>query len=270
MPGATPPHALSGQPPGRRLKLTMPSLDRQPPEMQGSDASPSSPPTHDGSIIPRRPSFSPVTPTISHTSLASVDPSTNPPPQWIDEPEPLPVSLDENPDAIALRATISILQLQRQQSLKDIRALDKLKAAALHQPDKFVENLKAGKLAKPDPGGIIDVDDDDDPDDHIADDTTNLAEVTEPASNSDVSQFGRFPNAQNVVRAPPINWDKYHVVGESLDKLHEQQRKRPGSGDLVDGQGRLQPEHVVAAPYRPFVDKLDPPMATSTPRGGRT
>ena len=71
-----------------------------------------------------------------------------------------------------------------------------------------------------------------------------------------------IPGSQNVVRAPPINWAQYHIVGESLDKLHEEQRRRPVGGEPV-GEEELRPkerdrapEHVIARPYDPFVDKL--------------
>src|SRR5947207_2464011 len=87
-----------------RLKLTMPSLDQQTAEWQGSEPQSSCSAKDEGSATPRRPSFSPVTPTISHTSWAADDDSARPSPEWIDEPEPLPVSLEDNPDAIALRA----------------------------------------------------------------------------------------------------------------------------------------------------------------------
>jgi hypothetical protein len=245
----------------------MPSPDRHQAEGQGSELRHSHPTKEEGSATPPRPSFSPVTPTISHTSLVSGDPSTRPPPEWIDEPEPLPVSLEDNPDAIALRAAISILQLQRQQSLRDIKALDRMKVAALKDPDKFVQDLKAGKLTKPDPVGVINMDDSDD---DTADDTRKATDGVESASHASVSHFGKFPNAQNVVRSPPINWDKYHVVGESLDKLHDLQQKRPGSDYSTDEHGRVQPEHEIAAPYRPFVDKLEPSPANPTPRGSAT
>ena len=244
----------------------MPSLDRPQAEVQPSAPQHSLLKSEEGSGHPRRPSFSPVTPPVSHTSLESVDHSAKPQPQWIDEPEPLPVSLDENPDAIALRATISILQIQRQQSLSAIKALDKMKAAALQQPEKFKEDLAAGKLRKPDLLGIVDMDNSDD---DMADDSTKAIAGLESTSKANASQFGKFPNAQNVVRAPPINWDKYHVVGESLDKLHEQQRKRPGSDD-VDEHGRLPPEHVTAAPYHPFVDKLQAPVGKPSQGGSTT
>ena len=159
------------------------------------------------------------------------------------------------------------MQIQRQQGLKDIKALDKIKNAALEQPEKFVEDLKAGKLTKPAPVGIVNMADSDD---DLADAFSKAPEEIGSASNVNGSQFGKFPIAQNVVRAPAINWDKYHVVGESLDKLHEQQRRRPGSNDVIDEHGRLPPEHVIAAPYRPFVDKLDPLPPKFTPGAGKT
>lgn len=242
----------------------MPSPGRQVAVGQASEPRNSYPAKEEGSATPPRPSFSPVTPTMSHTNLAADDRSARPSPEWIDEPEPLPVSLEDNPDAIALRAAISILQLQRQQGLRDIKALDKMKAAALQEPEKFVEDLKAGKLTKPDPVGLIAVDDADD-------DTagsTKAPEGVETASSTSVSPFGKFPTAQNIVRSPPINWDKYHVVGESLDKLHEQQAKRPGSDYSAEDHSRAQPEHAIAAPYRPFLDKLELLPGTPPSRDG--
>jgi hypothetical protein len=265
MPTATFLLALTGQPPVRRLKLTMPSLDRQQDELQGSEPQQFLPAKEERSATPRRPSFSPVTPTISHTSLVSADQSVRPLPEWIDEPEPLPVSLEDNPDAIALRSAISILQMQRQQSLQDIKVLDKMKAAALREPEKFVEDLKAGRLRKPDPVGIITMDDSDD---DITEKTPKGVDGIDNASGAASDQFGKFPNPQSIVRSPAINWDKYHVVGESLDKLHEQQRKRPGSNYLTEEHGRQQPEHVIAAPYRPFIDKLESSPGTPTQQSG--
>ena len=71
------------------------------------------------------------------------------------------------------------------------------------------------------------------------------------------STFVDIPAAQNVVRCPPINWAKYHIVGESLDKLHDEQRKRPTPGQPhTDEESSRAPVHVVAAPYNPWIDKL--------------
>ena len=150
--------------------------------------------------------------------------------------------------------------MQRQQSLQDIKVLDKMKAAALREPEKFVEDLKAGRLKKPDPVGIITMDDSDD---DITDKTPKGVDGIDAASDAASDQFGKFPNPQSIVRSPAINWDKYHVVGESLDKLHEQQRRRPGSNYLAE-----QPEHVIAAPYRPFIDKLESSPSTPTQQSG--
>lgn len=166
------------------------------------------------------------------------------------EPVANPVSLDENSDAIAMRAAISILQMQRQQSLKDIKILDKMKNAAADEPEDFISELQAGNLT-PQPRTGIDVDDDSD------DSDANGQDLQAPDS-----KFGKFPAPQNVVRAPPIEWSKYHIVGEPLDRLHEIQTKYPGfKEEMLDAVQKPQP-HTIASPYRPFADKLDDP---STP-----
>ena len=167
------------------------------------------------------------------------------------EPDPLPVSLDDNSDAIAMRAAISILQMQRQQSQKDIRHLEKLRNAATEDPATFVEELNAGKLTpQPHAGVDVDVDgDDSDSEDQLP-------------HTSDTSKFGKFPAPQNVVRAPPIEWSKYHIVGEPLERMHEMQRQYPGhKDDVLDPVQKPQP-HSIASPYKAFADKLDD---TSTP-----
>ena len=73
---------------------------------------------------------------------------------------------------------------------------------------------------------------------------------------SELESLGPLPSSQNVVRMPPINWSKYHIVGESLDRLHEQQQQRPSPGQpRIDDE--LKPrEHVIAAPFDPWKDKI--------------
>ena len=66
-----------------------------------------------------------------------------------------------------------------------------------------------------------------------------------------------FPAPQDVVRTPPIEWSKYHIVGEPLNQMHEQQRQQPGTPDEQTGSSR---DRVIAAPYGPFSDK--PPAQT--------
>ena len=161
------------------------------------------------------------------------------------EPEADPVSLDNNSDAIAMRAAISILQMQRQQSLKDIKDLEKMRRAAADDPEAFVNDLNSGKLT-PQPRAVVDVDEEDTSDDE------------QPDASKD-PQFGKFPAPQNVVRAPPIEWSKYHIVGEPLDRMHEVQRRYPGlKEEMLDAVQKPQP-HTIASPYKAFADKLDEP-----------
>ncbi|OTA23500.1 hypothetical protein BTJ68_13896 [Hortaea werneckii EXF-2000] len=72
--------------------------------------------------------------------------------------------------------------------------------------------------------------------------------------------FPPIPGAQNVVRTPYINWEKYHILSEPLDRLHEQQRRWPGVGGISPSdqrRRRSEREYSVAAPYSPFYDRLD-------------
>lgn len=161
----------------------------------------------------------------------------------MNQPEPLPVSLDDNSDAIAMRAALSILQMQRQQSLRDIRDLDKLKTAAAQDPDGFIEHLKATNLSNS-TRDSVDVDYDE----------TTEDESEEPETSS---KFPRFPSAQNVVRAPPVEWRKYGIVGEPLEKMHEVQRIYPGWTDNGTSVPPTQEPHRIATPYKPFTDRLN-------------
>ncbi|RMZ79345.1 hypothetical protein DV737_g3463, partial [Chaetothyriales sp. CBS 132003] len=196
----------------------------------------------------RGPSYSPVTPTHSHASLPLSqhgDDSTDDV-EWMDHPpESQEVDLDLNTDAIAMRAAISILQLQRQQAVKDMKDLEQLKRAAMDDPEAFVKDLNAGKLG-PVPRVGIDVDDE-------------ASDEDQPGggNRSPDTKFGRLPAAQHVVRAPPIEWAKYHIVGEPLDRMHDLQRAYPGvSDEVLSSTQKLQP-HSIASPYKPFTDKLD-------------
>jgi hypothetical protein len=56
---------------------------------------------------------------------------------------------------------------------------------------------------------------------------------------------------------PPVNWNKYGIVGEPLERIHAQQTKFPASPPFA------QREHAIAAPYSPFLDRLDTTMTTT-------
>ncbi|KAH8429700.1 uncharacterized protein LDX57_007372 [Aspergillus melleus] len=184
-----------------------------------------------------------------------------PRPTFLPEPSPIPISESENPDAIALRSAISILQMQKQQSMRDLRTLERLKKAAAADPEAFARELAAGNLsARRDVGGFLGLDpmsreaDDDDGDDEGDVDVGGGREEGGPRA-----KFETIPTPQNVVRMPPVNWAKYQIVGDPLDRMHEDQRRRPFSGEPRREDTQRAPEHVLASPYRPLVDKLETP-----------
>ncbi|TKA31824.1 hypothetical protein B0A50_01903 [Salinomyces thailandicus] len=215
--------------------------------------------------------------------------SAIPPTEYIPQPPPQPFSSEDSTDAIALRAAISALQFQKKKARDDLRTLETTKRHALDHPQQFKDALIAGKLKEQrHPFGgvqaILDEPDEDDgeedaglgaedeemtdADEQIAD--TKPAEVldsqpSQPTTSSGkqpqrepqpkkAPEFPAIPGAQNVVRMPHINWEKYHVLGDPLDRMHEQQRRWPGSTAYGQDRGR---EHAVAAPYSPFHDHLE-------------
>lgn len=177
--------------------------------------------------------------------------------------------MSDNPDAIALRAAMSILQIQRQQALRDMKTLETQKEKALEDPETFARSVSEGKIKARGMEGIIPTRDDQagtEEDDGMSGSENEMGSLGGGDGGRSVS-FGDIPSAQNVVRMPPVNWAKYHVVGESLDRLHDEQRARPSSGyPLRDEELRPReraPESVVAAPYNPWVDKVgDKPART--------
>lgn len=126
--------------------------------------------------------------------------------------------------------------------------MEKLKGAAAADPEKFAQELADGKLSKKDQGGIVDLNHDDE----------DNEENEETADASQNSKIGSIPAPQNVVRMPPVNWAKYKVVGESLDKMHEEQLLRPSIGEPRREEAPA-PEYMLASPYQPLADKLESP-----------
>ena len=184
------------------------------------------------------------------------------PTEYIPPPRPQPFSSEDSTDAIALRAAISSLQFQKKKAQDDIRTLEKVRKQALDDPTRFKEELAAGrvqekKITAGDVRAILDADsDDDDDEDEVMHDTfsNSNTNTTRGAENGSTQPFPTIPGPQNVVRMPHINWDKYHIVGEPLDQMHEQQRKWAGNFAYGTDRGR---EFSVAAPYSPWLDPLD-------------
>ena len=178
-----------------------------------------------------------------------------------------PIDFDDNPDVLALKSAISILQLQRARATADIQSLNRTKHAALADPEAFAADLAAGRVrADGDPlfsaAGMADSEDDDDDDDDDDEDEyeegtpssdTPMTDATEGtptpiahpgssttanpnrkgkqrAADTNPPAWRRLPKPQTVVRCPPINWAQYGVVGESLNKLHAEQIAAPNLG----------------------------------------
>ncbi|KAF3481872.1 uncharacterized protein GIQ15_04631 [Arthroderma uncinatum] len=196
--------------------------------------------------------------------------STSLPPQFMKEPSPVPISESENPDAIALRSAITILQIQKQQALRDIRALDKMKQAVSEDPHTFADELLNGSLHSEQGDLFHPPSREEGEQEEIRRSDSEAMDVDQeqrPQYNgsgaSQAKRLGTIPKPQNIVRMPAINWAKYHIVGEPLDKMHEEQRLRPTPGEpRHDASPSISTsrslEHLLAAPYRPFVDKIDP------------
>jgi hypothetical protein len=183
------------------------------------------------------------------------------------------ISESENPDAIALRSAISLLQLQREKSKRDLKALADLKSAAVSDPAAFARSIQDQRAhASPSNNHVL------------APTLAGLAEEAHDAAHVPVVQPGAgehkdltmtetkpstpklpaIPQPQNVVRCPPVNWAKYHIVGEPLDKMHEEQRKWPGQSVPPRTQsGARLPPHAIAAPYSPFTDGIGKSSSTA-------
>jgi hypothetical protein len=188
----------------------------------------------------------------------------------------VPISESDNPDAIALRSAISLLQLQREKSKRDLKALEDLKAAAVSNPQTFVRSLQEQRAQASKPKGDILtptlsdiseaalVEQGEGGERHTGAMRKDSAGLQGPAI--DKPKFPTIPEPQNIIRCPPVNWAKYHVVGESLDKLHEEQRQYPGNSELSrTHQGGKAPPHAIAAPYSPFKDGVGEPQSAPQP-----
>jgi hypothetical protein len=235
---------------------------------------------------PLRPPISPITPTLAPRQLpgagrADTDTTTHHAPDdfalgrpifthtcqtdqvGIAPPPAQPIDFESNPDVLALKSAISILQLQRARATADIQTLSRAKEAALADPEAFAADLEAGRVRmQGDPllsgtriNGVAEGDSEFDSS-SSEDEGEEVEEGLEPESmdTSDASPQPRsrkpktrqngtqkdaqpqpppwqtLPKPQTIVRCPPINWAQYGVVGESLDKLHAEQLAAPTPG----------------------------------------
>lgn len=159
----------------------------------------------------------------------------------IAQPKPEAVDLENNPDAIAIRSAMAILLLQKKKAEEDIRTLKTLKQRAVADTENFSEALMSGQIKMRDPNlglygrGANDEDEDEDGEDE---EMTGVQVEKEKEK-----EYPEIPGAQDVVRCPPVVWAQYGVVGESLDKMHQDQRRRPSEGQpgRIMADGRIVP-----------------------------
>lgn len=239
------------------------------------------------SSSPERPPVSPITPVASETDLVGLagkfEKPAIPPTEFIPHPKPEPIKdWNENEDVLALRSAISLLQMQRDKAKKDIRTLEQVKQSAIAKSDEYVEEVKARRKATPKPRQTLsDIlrpvdaetlaptlsDEEESDEGKEAGGRTERADSGAGTSSSS-SKFQAAPQPQNIVRCPPINWAKYHVLGDTLEKMHAEQKARPNF-DSSNGINRADPHHI-AAPYSPFTDRISRPgnSPTNAPKKG--
>jgi len=179
--------------------------------------------------------------------------------------------------------------------VQDIQALQRIKERALKNPEEFGRALEAGEVRTRkdllyNPGDSADDSDKEEEEDGDVEmggvnGDKAKAEKSRKAGKGGMGErtvkekWEPLPAPQNVVRCPPINWNQYAVVGESLEKIHRDQIERPSEGFPArvgpDGQivpgaegQRRQSEGgvVIAAPYQPGRDKIE---KMSTRKGGK-
>lgn len=222
---------------------------------------------------PSSPPVSPLTPPLPAQDAVprQIYTHSQPAQTAVAMPAPEPISLDENTDAIALRSAIAILQIQARKAEGDIKTLARIRQKALADPQAYAEAVKAGEIVSEggdlfNPLPLEDEDEEDDEDD----DDVKMEGVEDTGAKVDApkdEKWEKLPKPQQVVRMPPINWEKYGVMGESLDKLHADQKKRPNEGkpQVIGRDGKLgyggdaarREYQGVAAPYTPGKDKIN-------------
>ncbi|MCJ1296276.1 hypothetical protein MMC34_007842 [Xylographa carneopallida] len=214
-----------------------------------------------GSASPPAPPYSPITPVMPTATLAPapIHHAEDFPAVGTARAVPVPVSESYNPDALALRSAISILQIQRQRTLRDLQSLQRQKTIAVADPELFAHELRSGNVKSASGPGVLGGER---PDLYFPESQTGTSR-DDPATQEGTS-FGMIPTPQNIVRCPPVNWAKYLIVGEALDNLHEEQRSHPSPGEPQRDFGTSkESDHVVAAPYRPWADKIPASPAQS-------
>jgi hypothetical protein len=168
------------------------------------------------------------------------------------------------------------LQLQARKATADIQSLQAVKEQAIKDPEGFARAVASGEVVSKGDSLFAPSRDDEDMDED-EDEQANQEQAHQEQAMKDGKTWPKLPTPQNVVRCPPVNWNQYAVVGESLDKLHADQQARPTEGMpqrlghdgqlSYGGDGQRRPADLgVAAPYNLGRDKIE---KMSTRKGGK-
>lgn len=133
-----------------------------------------------------------------------------------------------NTDSIALRSTLRLLMLQRERARNDIQTLEELRLQALDKPVEFIEYIQelagAGHPTPSSPSS------DEEPTSKSAKSANSGTTSATRKRNGKRAAFAAtkdLPKPQEIYRCPTIEWQKYHVLGAPLEKLVEEQQRRP-------------------------------------------
>lgn len=143
-----------------------------------------------------------------------------------------------------------------------MKTLEGQKKVALADVEGFMDAVAAGQLRTTRSGGLImgpnpSMEWEDPTDGPQGDNNNKSGRESDKKAVARATVSMDIPGPQNVVRCPPVNWAKYHIVGDPLEKLHDEQRRRPTPGQPhMDEEPINTTEHVIAAPYSPWTDRL--------------
>ncbi|ORY60152.1 uncharacterized protein BCR38DRAFT_497774 [Pseudomassariella vexata] len=236
---------------------------------------------------PPRPNVEPLTPPLNPVQFPPARQtfmhSSQLPQSAIPPPPPEPIEFETNPDVLALKSALSILQMQGMRAKRDMVTFKDARDAALEQPEAYLTHL-LGEEARKQGARVADQPSNDSDRDSSSGDEENSevdvkkgldGQVQSDPNGMDVDQpshtgpnpWASLPTPQNIYRCPPINWGQYAVVGESLDRIHKEEIARPpqGAPATLAADGRYEPgvaggrEELVgiAAPYNPLRDRID-------------
>ncbi|KAG8165310.1 hypothetical protein KVR01_005585 [Diaporthe batatas] len=293
---------MAGQKPQATTQGASPSRPAEPAAPVPEPLSPQFRPIHSTTPIPP-----PTIPTFHRQTFThkqhppQVESVPQPP------PPPQPVDFSENVDVIALESAILLLQRQKQKAEDDIRQLQRIKNEAVRKPAEFVQDLASGKVGQgpqvvqpasrdaADHGNSSSSSDDEDdesdaemegqdggsgesssglkPSPMKAPGKGKAAAVAPQPPRQEPPPWTNLPTPQDVVRMPAINWSKYAVVGESLERLHREQLTKPtlgtpatlaADGKAYEFKGGPNPDDGkksvgIAAPYDPLHEKVKKP-----------